>query len=626
MAFAPFDNLLSLPPFVRARKFIELAKQWKLRASETFAPSQARYGTVAAQVHALSINSQYALLGLPEALLGLRHLEGPLVPAWAMSVAEELAQPALDGPFGTRELDEDNGAWITEAISICRHNWETAALKSTADLAQRFFQAARILVTRHPQILFKEIYGVVFPIRDSLDPVFVDMDRLARSVGGMRLLDWIQAESGQDHDLLRDMLISYACKYIRKEDKRKTTITKTSKPLEELITIASSLCHLLRLERTHDMGARWGLAPFVLEEVVRGAMTHALNGDRRLATSTTQFVDYLVQKAAAPLPGWSTAKAWFERPVGTIMARPRPDMKQWCFDKPDPCRVYGNSFRNSLQRDLGRRPLITLAKNRTMVGPRPSNSQLVFEVRERLGLSQAEIGTAFEDFVEVKLSRTSTVTRGVYRCKNKSDDAGDIDALLMSNDGSLAAAFECKAVSELRDEWTGGDHTMLEHFRRAFLKSQEQLLRLEKTLCAEGSVSVERGGTTRNLHAPGELLRVSVALRSHGEPVHRPGFANALLSHFCDVSFHFESTSGTPMSRDVSASEADLTKLRTKIQEHIATLETFGVPRDAIVSRTLFINLDILVYLTDNARSTDQLLAALKDAATHKGIGKIITS
>lgn len=619
-----FDQILSLPPFDRARDFLRVAAEWEEQSGPSLEPTLSGATSIRSHVHGLSSNSQYALLGLPQALMGLGCLAGPLVPQWSIDVAKELANWAMSGPVGEREIDDKEGAWIVEAISLCRHNWRVSVSRFESPTLGTFFQAVASLLRRYPGIGFKEVHGAVFPVLDSLDPVFVDLDARAREIGGMRLLTWVLGPGAKEKELLRDMLLSYACKHIRKEDMRPQALRKTEEPLQVLVEITKQLGRVLRTDSVNDLGERWGLPAFVLEEVARGAVKHALDGRRRDRDADLDFVDHLMRVTADEKTSetWTKARHGLaKRQEGDVFAasaslQPSP----WVFNEP-PCAEYGRSFKTALRRDLGRQLFISLRKGRVLISPRPGNSELVFEIQERLRLSSAELGAAFEDFINVKLSRFS-VLRGVYRPMGQSGQMGDVDALVVRSDGSVAAAFECKAVSEIRDLWFGGNYATLEHFKRSFLKSQEQLLRFEATLMADRKVTLERGDQSDVVSAPDKLLRVSVALRSHGESIHRPGFANALLSHFCGVSLQLTPAPGRSLPRDALATEAELKKLHNRIQDHRKALQQVGVDED-IFTRTLFIDLEILARLADGARSADHLIKILEDAAKYQGIGRV---
>jgi len=628
-----FGQILSLPSFGRARSFLRLAARWDRSQSERSQsrPNDADQGpssrfAIRSHVQLLSKNAQYELLGLPNALVGLASLARQRMPLWSVDVAKELALEAMVGSVGECEINDKKGAWIVKAISLCRQNGGMPAAKLESPATAAFFETAASLLRRYPGIDFKEVYGAVFPVLDSLDPVFEDLDVRARKIGGMRLLKWVLGPGTNDPDLLRDMLLSYACKYIRKDDLRPQPQERTEVLLQDLVKITRQLSGILRTNSVSNVGERWALPAFVLEEVVRRSVSHALNGRRsrqHKKGADIEFADYLMRTTADAKTSGAWAKArqgMARRPEGEIFITPTSLLSSsWVFTEP-PCREYGVSFRTALRRDLGRRPFISLRKGRTLMSPRPGNSELVFDVQDRLCLSSAELGMVFENFINLKLSRFSAL-RGTYQASGESDITGDVDALIVCSDGSVVVVFECKSGSEVRDSWFGGSYAMFEHFKRSFLKSQEQLLRFEATLMADGEVELHHDKHSDLVRVPDRVIRVSVVLRSHGESMHRPGFANALLSHFCGVSLHFTPASGQSLPLEVSKTEKELENVQGRIHEHLKIL---GDP-EHIFTRTLFLDLETLAYVVDRAQSVDELIQTLDTAAKHRDIGRVIS-
>lgn len=98
------SNVLALPALKRAQHFLNLVHEHSTSSSSEGGAAEGRSTAVYQHVGALTVEAQVAILGLPEALIGLRTLAGIEVQQ-TREIAEELATQARQGASGARELD-----------------------------------------------------------------------------------------------------------------------------------------------------------------------------------------------------------------------------------------------------------------------------------------------------------------------------------------------------------------------------------------------------------------------------------------------------------------------------------------------------------------------------------------
>lgn len=582
-------NTLALPAFKRAQRFVDLVREHTAPASRVEA-DEMRASAVYQHVAALSVQSQVAILSLPEALIGLRVLSDIDVQQ-AREIAEELATQARRGASGNRDLDDN---WFSEAIEICKRAWEDPPLRMYTP-ATDFYRAALYFSRITTDFKLKDVHGIIYPDVDSLDPIFRQIDSLCRQLGGSTILAWRVAASKADRKLPYELLANYGGKYIRRLP---NSNGNASSRLDALVT---HFMHLMRFDQPACMGALWAEPAFLVEEIARTILYIRLCvADRWRRSADLEFADYLVQRHGTVI-GWDEAKNLFSLsmvPGTEVGHRNLPDA--WIHSAPDPNTGFGESLRSALGGNLVSKPVIDMGRGSRIIAPRTTMTDFSGEIQRRLNLNPHDLGIAFEHFLRSKLSRLGAVVHGDYYKVGGKEKLGDIDAMIELSDGSAIVVFECKAMAEAPLNWSGGYHATLEYLRRVFLKSQEQLLRFEVYLRKEGTLEVFQDGQRKPLTlGSAKIYSLSASLRTFGE-LHRPGYSGAVLSHFCSIK-----VTTTPATR----LGEEITRHQTKIQQHLRDL---GDASEQRVRETLFVDLSLLDGIITSSDSAQNLVERLE--------------
>jgi len=580
------SNTLTLMAFERAHHFVALVQAQPPGPSPGNA-DEVRGTVVDRHLGTLTVESQLAILGLPEALIGLRILAGVDVHQ-SLAIAEELANYARQGSSGDREIDD---AWLLEAIDIIRRSWGQPPLRMYTP-ATAFYKAVLYFSGITTSLKLKDVHGVVYPDLNTLDAIFREIDSVCHQVGGSAILTWRYTRRSEDRKLPYDMLANYGAKHLRRLQ------NSNANALTRLETLVTQFHCLMRFDQPANMGALWAEPAFIVEEIARNILATRLCDVRHWRPSADlALADFLIRRHGAVV-GWDVAKTMFEKTPGTDVSH--IDIpSDWIHAKPDPNSGYGDSLRSALGGNLNSRPVVEKL-GRRLVAPRTTVTDYTGEVQRRLSLSPHVLATDFEHFLREKLSRLGPVVHGDYFRVGQKTKLGDIDALLPTSDGSAIIVFECKAMAELPLEWSGGYHATLEYLRRVFLKSQEQLLRLEKHLQKEGTLEVFQDGQRKPLTLAGaRVFRVSTSMRTFGA-LHRPGYSGAILSHFCNVKMATEPSPRLGVS---------LTNHQAEIQQHLKDLGPLGM--NTRLRETLFIDLSWMDALIASSDSADNLAERL---------------
>ncbi|MBX7134722.1 MAG: hypothetical protein K1X67_18805 [Fimbriimonadaceae bacterium] len=582
-------NVLALPAFKRAQHFLELVREHSAHPQEG-STEVARVAAVYQHVGALTVEAQVVILGLPEALIGLRILADMDVQQ-AREIAEELATQARQGASGTRDLDD---TWIREAIEICKRAWEDPPLRMYTP-ATDFYKSVQYFSGITTDFKLKDVHGIVYPDVDSLDSIFRQIDSVCRQLGGDAILAWRLSCARAERKMPYELLANYGAKHIRRLQ------NSNGNALARLDALVTQFMHLMRFDHPACMGALWAEPAFLVEEIARTILyTRLCDAPKWRRSADLEFAEYLVQRHGT-VSGWDAAKILFG--LGAVPGTDvgRIDLPNaWIHLEPDPNPGYGESLRSALSGNLVSKPVIDKGRGSRIIAPRTAMTDFTGEIRRRLNLTPDVLAVAFEHFLRGKLSRLGAVVHGDYYIVGGKDKLGDIDAMIQTANGCALVVFECKAMAEAMPNWSGGYHATLEYLRRVFLKSQEQLLRFEMYLRKEGTLEVVQGGQRKPLTlGSAKIYSLSTSLRTFGE-LHRPGYSGALLSHFCSVQ-----VTTSPSSRlgdEIACHQA-------KIQQHLRDL---GPDRERRMRETLFVDLSLMDGLIASSDSAENLVERLE--------------
>lgn len=589
------DTVLCLPPFTLARRFLEIAQV--RRTTEVVIDGGTRQQALFDHIQTLDVEAQCALLAMPEALVGLGILESIEIPRPVQRIAEELAYHSRQWTPGANQIDD---AWISSAIEICRHPWPEPSLCQMT-FAESFYSAARYFLRLDDTVMLKNVHGRIYPDLNTLDGIFSRMDRYCREVGGFQVLSWLGQRMREKRDAPRDLLINYATKHLRHNPRYPKSIRR----LDELVT---HFFALMRFDHHKRMNAFWGEPAYIVEEMARTVLEASLVGvDRWDLDADIAVAEHVITETGRSVSNWEYAKHCFRAPLGSnpILSGQRPPA-EWVHVSPEPNSRFGGSLRSALKGNLTTRPVMDFSGDQWSITPQTSVSSVVWEVQERLGLTPRELGLPFEKYIRAALARYGDVLHGDYYRPGSKNKAGDIDALLETPDGSTLLIFECKAMTDVPAQWSGGYHATLDYLRRVFLKSQEQLLRFERFLCEDGAVEVGADRTRLQLRAT-KVLRVTVCMGTFGD-LHAAGYSGAVLAHFCSVQLSTEPQSSLP---------GNISSLQAKIQEHLAELKLRGRDIAETQKRTVFLDLPMFAGMVKKdtiGQIAEAILAGLEKA------------
>jgi hypothetical protein len=511
------EDILSLRPLRNAETFFTLIQPLQGQHDPAPLPN----GVLQAHVHALDVESQYLLLGLSQALVGYSVLRKTNVDRRAVSYAERLAAYSLRGVYGNCRMDI---SWFRTAAEFYPHPMPHDVLHAReAHDSRKFFEAVRYYSRLLPAFRMRHVHGYLFPDINTIDGAFAEIDGLCRQVGGNRLLGWINEYAREGRNMPYSLLQGYGVKYIR-------IWGNAESPLGRLEQVTDHLYHLLQFDHPTKIGNHPNFTAYMLEEITKNVLRAKFIGVRHRtinADGDGEASEFIVRKLGI-FPEWKRTRkdlgapgAWVSPRIGEVIP------VEWIHSRPEPNQNFGTSLKTALL-SAAYKPLVEISEDRYRVMPEPTVSCVL------AGIQYDGIGSVFEEFIRQKLSRLGRVTHGRYvRVENNSNaETGEIDAICCNAACDRMLIFECKAVTEIPETWLGGHHAIVEFFQKGFLRSQEQLLRAERTLREDNILHVSPSRDAWEvIGMPEMILRVTVSLCSFGD-LHMSPVGGRMLDQF----------------------------------------------------------------------------------------------